>query len=195
MKQHLAQLSNVQPHATAHTVARYSSRQLAEELDKAESTLRTRWFDWIAKVAPTPLLRDAQGYTELARTLFHEFANVDQADRAAWVAEAKQRYSQEWASAGVIDGELMPDEVGGTLALLQSTNLTSQAGINADLADLEAFIDQVNEAEANFTQQELEAFKLAGVKRGIVRYKVETQAEIQTVNALRQQRMGAQNEQ
>lgn len=186
MQQLNAQMTDIQPHAPAH----YTAQQIAQEVGKGESTIRTRWFDWLIKVAPAPLLRTDDGYTELARTLFAEFAQVKNCDRAQWVTDAKQRYSQEWASAGVIDGELMPDEVGGTLALMQSVNLATQSGINGDLADLEAFISQVNEAEANFSEQELEAYKMAGVQRGIARFKVETQAEIQTLNTLRQQRMG-----
>ncbi|NEP19299.1 MAG: hypothetical protein F6J97_20790 [Leptolyngbya sp. SIO4C1] len=169
--------------------APYSAVQLAEELNIGDSTIRKRWFQWLLKVAPEPLLKTADGYTELARTLFHEFAKVDQRDRKNWVTDAKARYSAEWDSAGIIEGELMPPEVGGALAILQTANLTTQAAIDQELADLDGFIDQLNEAEANFSAQELATFKLAGVKRGAMRFKIEAQAEAQTYNHLRQQRM------
>lgn len=110
--------------------APYSTVCLAQELKVSESTLRKRWFEWLLKVAPEPLLKMEGGYTELARTLFHEFSKVKQRDRKAWVTDAKARYSAEWSSAGVIDAELMPDEVGGTLALLNESNLTGLAEID-----------------------------------------------------------------
>lgn len=169
--------------------APYSGVRLAEELKVTESTIRRRWLKWLLKVAPESLLKTEGGYTELTRTLFHEFAKVEQRDRKNWVVDAKARYSEEWASAGVIDGELLPDEVGGILALMQTSNLTSQGDIDAQLADLSTFIDQANAAEANLTDQELQAYKQAGVQRGIARFKLETQAELQTLNHLRQQRM------
>ncbi|MEM9906132.1 MAG: hypothetical protein AAF921_14030 [Cyanobacteria bacterium P01_D01_bin.44] len=172
--------------------APYSTVRLAEELKISESTLRKRWFEWLLKVAPEPLLKMEGGYTELARTLFHEFSKVEQRDRKAWVTDAKARYSAEWSSAGVIDAELMPDEVGGTLALMSESNLTGLADIDAELAKLATFNEALSTAEADFSKQELQAFKVQGMKRGIARYRIETQAEAQTYHHLRQQRMEGQ---
>lgn len=189
-----AQDLRIQSRTVAHTSVRYSAQQIANELEKSESTVRTRWFPWLLKVAPCPLLRDDAGYTELARTLFSEFAKVEQRDRPEWVLEAKQRYSQEWACAGVIEGELMPEEVGGTLALMQSSNLAVQAEIDLQLSELKDFISQLNSAEASLSQQELAAFRQAGIQRGLAQFQIETQAQQQVVNMLRQQRLGGQSD-
>ncbi|MBE9068855.1 hypothetical protein IQ260_19610 [Leptolyngbya cf. ectocarpi LEGE 11479] len=171
------------------TGAHYSAKQLADELDTKDSTLRTRWFPWLSKVAPEPLLKTKEGYTELARTLFLEFKDVATAERPAWVTDAKRRYSHEWESVGVIEGELMPESVGGALATLSNQHTSAELAIQQDLSDLEAFIDDINQAEANFSEAELATFRAAGTKRGIARFKIETQTEIDTVNLLRKKRM------
>ncbi|MEL7063985.1 MAG: hypothetical protein AAFP00_09625, partial [Bacteroidota bacterium] len=85
----------------SHTSAHYSAQTIAQTHNVSESTVRTRWFDWLIKVAPAELLKEEQGYTELARTLFDEFADVKLCDRKSWVTDAKTRYSQEWGNAGV----------------------------------------------------------------------------------------------
>lgn len=169
--------------------APYTSVQLAEMFNISEATIRNRWFNWINKVAPEPLLKEGKGYTELAQSLFAEFAKVPKNDRELWVEAARSHYAEEWASAGVIDGELMPESVGGTLALLETHNAGLQAAIDAELANLETFIGQVNAAEADFSEAELRAFQTTGVRRGVQRFKLETQAELETLNELRQRRM------
>ena len=58
-----------------------------------------------------------------------------------------------------------------------------------ELAELDAFIEQVNAAEADFTEAELRTFRATGARRGIQRFKLETQAELETLNRLRQKRM------
>jgi len=81
-----AQLAHIPAH-DAHIdapVIFYASADLAQELGVGESTVRTRWFEWIAQVAPKSTLKESRGYTELARTLFHEFAGVEKRDRAQW---------------------------------------------------------------------------------------------------------------
>src|SRR6476646_10438008 len=103
--------------------ARYTAQQIADEHGVKEVTIRTRWFNWLLEVAPEPLLRDKSGFTELGRSLFSDFAQrvkTEGMKSKDWVIDAKSRYSQEWASAGVIDGELLPHEVGGALATLQN---------------------------------------------------------------------------
>src|SRR6476646_6733456 len=103
--------------------ARYTAQQIADEHGVKEVTIRTRWFNWWLEGAPEPLLRDKSGFTELARSLFSDFAQrvkTEGMKSKDWAIDAKARYSQEWASAGVIDGELLPPEVGGALATLQN---------------------------------------------------------------------------
>ena len=171
------------------TGAHYTAKQLSGEIRIASSTLRTRWFPWLVKVAPEQLLRDTQGYTELARTLFLEFKDVDAAERLAWVADAKSRYAHEWDSAGVIEGELMPDEVGNVLATLSSQQTSAELSIQKDLEDLDSFIDSVKQAEDSFSEAELAAFRTKGAKRGIARFQIETQTEIEVYNRLQQKRL------
>ncbi|MEM6256550.1 MAG: hypothetical protein AAF821_26890 [Cyanobacteria bacterium P01_D01_bin.156] len=174
----------------SHTSVHYSAQEIAQTHNVAESTVRTRWFDWVIKVAPAELLKDDRGYTELARTLFSEFAEVKLCDRKAWVTEAKARYAHEWESAGVIEGELMPDSVSSALALRQTQNGMMQQSIAEELADLEDFVDQLAVTEADFSDAELASFKASGQRRGIMRYKLELQAEMDTYGHLKQRRMG-----
>ena len=86
----------------------YIAVQIAEQLNVSEATIRNRWFQWIAKVVPEPLLKqDKNHYTQLDLELFSQFAAVKHCEltsqrwryRKSWVTEAKARYSQEWASA------------------------------------------------------------------------------------------------
>lgn len=173
-----------------HALARYTAQEIAQSHNVAESTVRTRWFEWINQVAPAELLKDGQGYTELARTLFDEFSTVERCDRKSWITEAKARYSQEWASAGVIEGELMPEEVGSVLALRQTQNVELELAVSSQLQGLEALIDQANAAEGNLSEAELKAAISRGQQRAVQLYQAELQAELQTINALKQRRMG-----
>ncbi|MFE4108410.1 hypothetical protein [Almyronema epifaneia] len=177
--------TNVQSYNAVH----YTAQAIANELGVSEATVRNRWFNWIVKVAPEALLKEGKGFTELARSLFAEFAQVPKQARQQWVVEAKAHYCQEWGSAGVIEGELVPDEVSGALALIQTQNSNLQQSLEVELADVQAFIEQANTAEVDFSEAELQAYKTAGAKRGIARFKLETQTELEVLNALRQQRM------
>jgi len=176
-----------------HGGARYTVQSIANAHNVAESTVRTRWFAWICRVAPAELLKDGQGYTELARSLFGEFAQLEKCDRTPWVTEAKTRYAKEWASAGVIDAELMPDSVSSALALRQSQTGAMTQATALELSELEDFVDQLVVTEADFSTAELAAFKAAGQRRGMIRFKVETQAEMDTYSTLKQRRMGTLN--
>ncbi|MEM9808151.1 MAG: hypothetical protein AAF959_23030 [Cyanobacteria bacterium P01_D01_bin.56] len=173
----------------SHTSARYTAQQIAQAHNVGESTVRTRWFEWLLKVAPAELLKDRAGYTELARTLFEEFADVRHCDRNQWVTDTKIRYAPEWSNAGVIEGELMPDSVSSALALRQTQNGMMQQSITQELADLEAFVDQLAVTEADFSDAELASFQAAGQRRGMMRYKLELQAEMDTYGHLKQRRM------
>ena len=184
---------DVQPHSSPHSAAQsapYSAKYIADQLQVGESTIRTRWFEWLKKVAPEPLLKDKRGFTELARSLFTEFSQVPKNERDVWVEAARSRYAHEWASAGVIEGELMPDSVGGALALLEVSNASNSALLKEEMGSLENFLNQIGEVEADFSEAELQSFRMAGARRGIQRFKVETQAELETLNELRQRRMG-----
>ena len=183
----------------AHATARYTAQEIAQTHNVSESTVRTRWFEWLVKVAPAELLKDDRGYTELARTLFDEFADISNdcdspkerlRQRKSWVTDAKTRYSHEWASAGVIEGELVPEEVGSVLALRQTQTIEMELAVAQQMADLEAMIDQVNMAEVNLSETELRAATARGQKRAIVLHQAELQAELQTTNLLRERRLG-----
>ncbi|MEM9487086.1 MAG: hypothetical protein AAGA83_25730 [Cyanobacteria bacterium P01_F01_bin.116] len=178
--------------AVERTGAHYTAQQLATEFGTSSSNLRTRWFKWVTKVAPEPLLKTDAGYTELARTLLGEFRTVNTAEREAWVLDAKHRYAHEWESAGVIEGELMPDEVGSVLALRQTQTTALELSVAEQLANLEAMIDQANTAEVHLSETELRAATARGQKRAIVLHQAELQAELQTTNMLRQRRMNEQ---
>ena len=188
---------NMQLHTDPHMAAQsahtafYSSADLAQELGVGESTVRTRWFDWIAQVAPTSTLKESRGYTELARTLFHEFAGVEKRDRAQWVTEAKTRYAHEWETVGVVEGELMPESVGGALSTIQTSNSDAALALAEEMEAALNFGNQLGEVEAEFSEAELEAMRLRGARRGIMQFKVEAQAAADTYNQLRQKSMGS----
>ena len=180
---------HAQPHTDQHTGAQYTARELAQELGIGDSTLRTRWFEWICKVAPVGLLKDGHSFTELARTLFHEFKSIPKKSREQWVKAAKSRYAQEWSSAGVIDGELMPPEVGGTLALLNNQNSSLITKNKLEKDQIDELLDQLLDAESDFSDAEIKQAKEAGVKRGLTKFRLEVQAETETINRLRARRL------
>ncbi len=181
--------SDVLSDVSTHTGGHHTAQSIAEAYNVSDSTIRNRWFPWLKKVAPESLLKSGKGYTDLARTLFGEFAEVKHSDRDDWVADAKSRYSHEWSNAGVIEGELMPDSVSSALALRQTQNGMMQQSIAQELADLEAFVDQLAVTEADFSEAELASFQAAGQRRGMMRYKLELQAEMDTYSQLKQRRM------
>jgi hypothetical protein len=198
---------SVQPHAPAHsdrtpkpTVERtgnnfFSTQEIADrypDIGVKEGAIRTRWYEWLRRVAPETLLKQGGRYTDLAAELFDDFAQRvkrEGMDSYAWVADAKARFSQEWGSAGVIEGEFMPDEVGNALALLQTQGSSLQTQLAAEMAELEAFVGQLGEVEDDFSEAELDMFKAKGALRGVKRFKVETQAELGTYNLLKKKRM------
>ena len=168
----------------------YTAVQLAKWCGVGDATIRNRWFDWLLKVAPEPLLKEGKGYSELARTLFLEFKEIPQNNREEWVTEAKARYAQEWSSVGIIEGELMPQSVGGALATIQSSNTDAALALAEEMEAALNFGTQLDEVEAEFSQAELEAMRLRGARRGIMQFKVEAQAAADTYNQLRQKSMG-----
>ena len=169
------------------STARYTAHGIAQELEIGDSTLRTRWFAWISQVAPPELLKEGNKYTELARTLFTDFSKVAKNERDAWVAYAKQKYSHEWGIAGVLEGDLLPAEVGGTLAKISKQNAASDIEITGLKLKLGGLIDQLKEAESDFSDAEIAKFTKRGVKRGLQQFKLETTAQLETVNKLREQ--------
>ncbi|MBE9067183.1 hypothetical protein IQ260_11000 [Leptolyngbya cf. ectocarpi LEGE 11479] len=185
---------NIEPHRGGH----YTAQQIAEAHNVSDSTIRNRWFEWIGKVAPSELLKDKEGYTELGRTLFEEFANIQVCEspkerlrqRDSWVEQARVRYSAEWESAGIFEGELVPEEVSQVLALRNTQTSNLQTSVAAQLANIEAMIDQANTAELNLSEADIQAAAARGQQRAIALYQAEMQAELQTTNLLRQRRMG-----
>ena len=180
-------------HTLEHTERTYTAQEIADQHNVKSVTVRTRWFEWLLKVAPEPLLRIDKSYTPLAYALFGEFALVDKAERHAWVKDAKQRYARDWDDVGVIDCEVMPDNVGGTLALLQTNLSLANQSLKANLSEVSDFISQLNAVEANCSQAEIESWQSAGALKAVAQFKTEESARVQTLNALRQQRMGGQS--
>lgn len=172
--------------------APYSGRQLAEALGIAESTLRTRWLPWIQRVAPVELLLEGKAYTELARSLLSEFAQVPskKTAREQWVTEAKQRYSREFMPGGVMP-EGVPDELGGALALLRQQGSAMQATADTQMANLKHLMTRQAAVEAEFDEAEIEAMRAAGMKRGVMRFQIETEQEDSTYYQLRKMRSQA----
>lgn len=165
---------NIEPHTGGH----YTAQQIAEAHNVSDSTIRNRWFEWIGKVAPSELLKDKEGYTELGRTLFEEFASVKVWDRESWVEQARSRYSAEWEAAGIFEGELVPNEVGSVLALRQTQTTQMELAVAEQLANLEAMINQANMAEVNLSATELKAATARGQQRAIALHQAELQAEL-----------------
>ena len=179
-------LSDVAAHSGGH----HTAQSIAEAYNVSDSTVRNRWLPWLRKIAPESLLKSGKGYTDLARTLFGEFAEVKHCDRNAWVTDAKARYAHEWESAGVIEGELMPEEVGNVLALRETQTNELELSVAQQLQSLESLIDQANTAESNLSEADLKAAVTRGQQRAVMLYQAELQAELQTINSLKQRRMG-----
>lgn len=177
---------------SAYSSGHFTAQELSEAYKVSDSTIRNRWFTWLKKVAPETLLKTRDGYTALARSLFDEFSLIKPCDRTDWVTSAKARYSQEWGTVGVIEGELMPEEVGGVLALQQTQVQSMELAVAEQMASLEKMIDQVNAAELNLSEAELRSATARGQQRAIALHQAELQAELQTTNLLRQRRMGGQ---
>lgn len=203
-------MENGSTHGSAHDPAHiihlpsaqptyYTAQQIVEDCAEickvSEVTVRTRWFDWLKKVAPEPLLKEPQGFTELAHALFLSFAKVPKDQRQQWVAATKSHYAQEWSNDGILDGELLPEEVGAALATLKTQTSSMQTKADADRFNIETFIDQLTEVEASFSEAELQAFRTNGAKRGMARFKIETQAEVEVYSALQQRRLQGKQEQ
>jgi hypothetical protein len=172
--------------------APYSSQELATELGVAESTVRTRWLPWIQKVAPVELLVDEAGYTELARSLLTEFSQIPtkKTEREQWVRDTKQRYSQEFLPGGITpDG--ISEELGGALALLRNQGNVLQTAADAHLLELQALIEQQALVEAEFNEAEIAAMRASGMKRGVMRFQIEAEAEDDAYYQLRKARSAA----
>lgn len=186
-----AELLEADPPGIGHP-APYTATELAAELAIAESTLRTRWLPWIQKVAPVELLVSDAGYTELARSLFNEFAQLPakKAQREAWVKAAKDRYSREFMPGGVTP-EGVCDELGSALALLSQQGSAMQTAADAQLAALQNLIQQQGQVEAEFDQAEIAAMRAAGAKRGVQRFQIESEMEDVAYYQLRKARTQA----
>lgn len=76
--------------------------------------------------------------------------------------------------SGSLRGELMPDEVGGALATLQTQGSSLQQAFEIELVDLQDFVDQLSEVEEDFSEAELQMFRAKGAMRGVKRFKIET---------------------
>jgi hypothetical protein len=172
----------------------YSAQFLADEnqdLNVKADTIRIRWFnDWVTKVAPMQLLKNGQGkFTELGRSLLNSYAQRvkrEGINPEDWIVEAKAHYAHEWESEGIIEGELMPEAVGGALAQIRQGTSSMENKITAKLAKLKEFKQQLGTARSNFSEAERKQFQARGVMRGLERFELETEAELATYNQLRQ---------
>ncbi|MEL6160125.1 MAG: hypothetical protein AAFR18_12990 [Cyanobacteria bacterium J06627_32] len=180
---------NPSPHVEACSSRTYTAQEIAQTHKVKNVTVRTRWFKWLEKVAPTALLKTEHGYTELARSLFSEFASVDQRELPAWVADAKRRYSHEWESAGVIDCEVIPENVGGTLALISANNESLQAKIALELSQTNQLIDAMNAADSNLSEAQQQAAIARGTHQAIQAFQLEETVKAKVLNELRQRRL------
>lgn len=189
-------MNDTQPYieakAQTYTERTYTAKEIAFEHGVTDATVRNRWFDWLEKVAPAALLKSGKSYTELAHTLFGEFANVDKQERHAWVADAKSRYASEWGAVGITDCEIMPDNVGNALALIQTNLAASSQALTLELSQLDDFINQLNATDETYSQAEVESWAAAGAKKAVAQFRTEEVAKAQTLNALRQKRMGGE---
>ena len=176
--------------------APYAGKQLAAELGIGESTFRTRWLPWLQKVAPVELLKTDEGYTELARSLALEFKQVPskKSQRERWVTEAKERYSREFMPSGITP-EGVSDELGGALALLRDQGGKLQTAADTQLQKLQQLIESQSQVEAEFDDAEIEEMRASGMKRGVTRFQIETEAEDSAYYQLRKARSQARNPQ
>jgi hypothetical protein len=176
----------------AQPTAPYTAIFLARENNIADVTLRTRWFPQLCNVAPENLLRADKGYTDLARQLFKDYAETvatGQLSVHAWIEQQKTAFAHEWAQAEVeiVTAELVPDEATTGLSLLKDTNLSLQQQIEVQLLQLQQFAQTVDDMEAEFSEQDLEEIRMKGALRGMKKFQIERQAEIQAYHSLRNQ--------
>ena len=189
---HVVEAELVEPGIT-HS-APYTSHELAGLLRIGESTLRTRWLPWLQKVAPIELLVTDAGYTDLARSLAQEFSELPKkkTDRERWVSTAKERYSREFLPNGVTP-EGVSDELGGALALLRNQGSDLQTAADDQFQQLQQLIESQAQVEAEFDDAEIAAMKATGMKRGVMRFKIESEAEDTAYYGLRKARSQTRN--
>ncbi len=170
----------------------YTAEDIAKKNNVTSATVRTRWYPWIAKVAPENLLKNGKAYTQLASDLFSSFSAVAKADRPQWVIDSKEKLAAEWSTAGVIDCEIMPPAVGETLALMHTNYSLAADSLDLDLSAVNDFILQLSTAEANFSEAELRSWQIAGQAKAIAQFKTEELSRAAALNQLRQQRISLQ---
>lgn len=197
----LAHVQRTLPAQEAHTQAPYPAHAIASrypDIAPSEVTVRTRWFEWLTKVAPEQLLKTEKGsFTELAAELFDDFAQAVKRDKIkpdVWVASAKSRYSQEWESVGIIEAELMPDEVGGTLALMTTQNSAIETKNQQENTLILELIEQLGTATTHISESERQQWAANGKARGQERFKTEVVNEQSTYNDLKQKLANLQNQ-
>ena len=180
----------VEAKVSPYTERTYKATELAETYGVTDAAVRNGWYKWLLKVAPAELLKDGKQFTQFAKTLFDEFSQLEQSERNDWVIDAKKRYAQEWGSVGVIECDVVPQEVGGTLALLSANNSLLNQEIALQLAEAHEYVDTMNAVDADISEAEIKQAIARGTKKGITLFKVEQAAEEQVKNELRQRRAG-----
>lgn len=179
----------VHPHIEECAERTYTAQEIAQQHNVKAVTVRTRWYEWLLKVAPEPLLKEGKGFTYFAYTLFADFASVPRDQRNQWVREQKEQLASEWGGVGITACEVMPDEVGTALALVTTNLEIANQSLTAELAEVTEFVNELNTSDADFSSAEVESWAAAGARRAIAQFKTEEVARARTLNALRQQRM------
>lgn len=184
--------------ALEDTSTLFTATALAEENKVASSTVRTRWFTWIRKVAPEGVLKQNGRYTALAQLLFANYrVEVTSGDKkaAAWVEETKQVYE---AVAAEQQPAIEPDDVfppfaqnnsSSSLVLAPVESLLSVGDAYADLLrnqqgalnlNVSSLIADLGMGTEGVLQQRLEIAALEGQTEATLEFQVKQQAKAVT---------------
>jgi len=96
-----------------------SAAELATEYRVSDTTIRVNWFNWLVQVAPEEKLRNSDGYTALAQTMFKAIAPMTAVQRRKWVESSKPQYEYLWANTPNSSPEQLPEQAeikGGAIA-------------------------------------------------------------------------------
>jgi hypothetical protein len=184
--EHQPNTSRTLPNTTEH----YTAQMIADrypDLEVKADAVRIRWFDWIKKVAPESLLKTGKGYTQLAAELFDDYVQavkIRNAKPHQWVEDAKTRYQHEWESAGIIQGELVPEELKIVLAGTQSSSLARIEGTELEEAELSELMEYLETARSTLTDREVEKALQEGEAIAVKKFKVRQVAEVRKTSEL-----------
>ena len=175
----------------------YTAQELATQFNVRSVTVRTRWFEWLKKVAAIDRLKSGSRYTELSKVLF-----ADYSDRASdskmkgedWVAEVKPQYEAIAANqAQPVNVEVLPVE-GGSLAVAESTLAKGDELLDVLRSQRDALLQEVginledaSASEEGVWEQELEAAREVGRIKTILLHKAEKEGREEMAAQMNQQ--------